>query len=58
MRYVQADDTFVIPESHGEGNFITYSQDRALSLAREGRIPFQYIDEVGNPTNKQNGSTL
>lgn len=58
MRYVQADDTFVIPESHGEGNFITYSQDRALSLAREGRIPFQYIDEAGNPTNKQNGSTL
>lgn len=56
MRYVQATDTFVIPESHWEGNLVWY-ESTLDTLQENGQIVFQYVDEKWNPTNKYNGSS-
>ena len=43
------DDQYIIPVSHGEGKFIA-PQSVLESLARNGQIATQYVDENGNPS--------
>ena len=43
------DDRYIIPVSHGEGKFIA-PQSVLESLARNGQIATQYVDENGNPS--------
>ncbi len=42
-------DEYMIPVSHGEGKFIA-PQSVVESLARNGQIATQYVDESGNPS--------
>ena len=46
---VNLGEEFVIPISHGEGNFIA-SEEVMKELITNGQIATQYVDENGNAT--------
>lgn len=43
-------DTIDLPARHGEGRVLTDPPERLEELARAGRVPLQYVDESGQPT--------
>ena len=57
----QVGDVFTVPISHGEGRFLA-REDLIRSLAAQGQIATQYVDEDGVPTtdirSNPNGSVL
>lgn len=49
LRYVNVDDVFAVPISHGEGRFIANS-DVLSELIENGQVLTQYVDLENNPT--------
>ena len=57
MSTVKVGDTYVIPTSHGEWRLLA-NDIQIAQLMRDGQIALQYLDENGNPTNRNNGSVM